>query len=262
MFYWIYDLPTWALGGLISFVFVAVTCLGIVVFRPLVHRWMRHEHRANDLVGLMLSCFAVFYGLLLGLIAVAAFQTYSTIDDNVNREAAVLTSMYHMVSNYPEPKKEEMQGKLRDFTWNTIHVVWPLQQQGQLAPDGNARMNDIYATLLDFEPTTKSQEIIHAETLRQLNAYAQLRRDRLASVTAGIPPVLWYVVAIGAVLNIVLIWLFDMEVRVHLILGGILALFMGMVIFMIAAMDNPFRGEVSISVDPIASVYDGLMKSP
>ena len=123
-------------------------------------------------------------------------------------------------------------------------------------------MGSIYTTLLAFQPTTRSQEIIHAETLRELCHYVELRRARLASVTAGIPSVLWYVVAIGALLNIVLIWLFDMALHLHLILGGVLSLFLGMVIFLIAAMDNPFRGEVSISSDALRSVYESLMKPP
>ncbi len=260
MFYWIYDMPTWQLGVFMSFVFVGVTCLGIVAFRPFVHRWIRAESRANDLVAFTLSSFAVFYGLLLGLLAVAAFQTYSNIDDNVSREAASLTSLYHMISNYPMPIREELQDEVRQYTLNTIEVGWPLQRQGIVPSGGPQRMSLIYSTLLPFQPQDKGQEVVHAETLRGLNHYVELRRLRLASVTAGIPAVLWYVVAVGALLNIILIWLFDMELRVHLILGGVLSLFLGIVIFLIAAMDNPFRGEVSISPDALQSVYNSLMK--
>ena len=81
-------------------------------------------------------------------------------------------------------------------------------------------------------------------------------------MTTGIPAVLWWVVAIGAVLNIALLWLLDMEIHVHLILGGILSLFLGIVIFLIAAMDNPFRGQVSVGPDAFQLVYDTTMKPP
>lgn len=262
MFYWIYDMPTWALGALISFVFLGITWLGIVGCRPLVHKYLRSESRANDLVGFTLSSFAVFYGLLLGLIAVAVFQAYSNIDDNVNHEAASLTSLYHMVSQYPQPIRGEMQEKLRQYTLDTIEVGWPQQQHGIVPSGGPQRMSILYEKLLPFQPQDKRQEIVHAETLRELNHYVELRRSRLASVTAGIPGVVWYVVAIGALLNVVLICLFDMNLRVHLILGSSLSLFLGMLIFLIAAMDNPFRGEVSISPEALQSVYNSLMKPP
>ena len=67
-------------------------------------------------------------------------------------------------------------------------------------------------------------------------------------------------VAFGALLNIVLIWIQDMEIHVHLILGGALASILGAVIFLIAALDNPFRGQVSVGPDSIALVYETLMK--
>ena len=61
-------------------------------------------------------------------------------------------------------------------------------------------------------------------------------------------------------MNIVLIWMQDMEIHVHLILGAILASILATVIFLIAELDNPFRGEVSIGPDSIERVYEGVMK--
>jgi hypothetical protein len=86
-----------------------------------------------------------------------------------------------------------------------------------------------------------------------------LRRARLNSVTTGIPAVLWCVVAIGAFLNIVLIWMLDMEIHVHAILAAVLSLFLGVVIFLVAAMDNPFRGQVSVGPEALELVYQTYM---
>jgi hypothetical protein len=40
-----------------------------------------------------------------------------------------------------------------------------------------------------------------------------------------------------------------------LALGGVLAFFLGTVIFLIASMDNPFRGEVSIQPEAFSTLY-------
>jgi Protein of unknown function (DUF4239) len=115
--------------------------------------------------------------------------------------------------------------------------------------------------LVGYEPRDRREEIVQAETFRQFNAFVEARRARLASVTTGIPAAMWWVVAIGAVLNIslLLLLLMDMELHVHFILGGVLALFLGMVIFLIAALDNPFRGEVSVGPDAFQLIYDTVM---
>jgi hypothetical protein len=51
----------------------------------------------------------------------------------------------------------------------------------------------------------------------------------------------------------------DMEIHVHLILGAVLASILGAVIFLIAELDHPFRGEVSIGADSIERVYKTVM---
>jgi hypothetical protein len=40
-----------------------------------------------------------------------------------------------------------------------------------------------------------------------------------------------------------------MEIHLHLFLGGALAAFLGIVIFLIAELDNPFRGDLSVGPD-------------
>jgi hypothetical protein len=52
----------------------------------------------------------------------------------------------------------------------------------------------------------------------------------------------------------------DMEIHVHLFLGAVLAAILGAVIFLIAELDRPFRGEVSIGPESIAHVYETVMK--
>jgi hypothetical protein len=78
---------------------------------------------------------------------------------------------------------------------------------------------------------------------------------RQHSVLTGIPPIMWYVVIIGAVINIGLLWLLDMDFISHMILGGLVSFFLGTVILLIVAMDNPFRGEVSVSPEPFEELY-------
>ena len=65
--------------------------------------------------------------------------------------------------------------------------------------------------------------------------------------------------AIGALINIMLIWMLNMRFFTHLLLGAIVSFFLGVMIFLIASLDNPMRGEVSVSPDNYQLVYDVLM---
>jgi hypothetical protein len=141
-----------------------------------------------------------------------------------------------------------------------IDEAWPLQKKGIVPTKGSLIINDFQETLIRFEPKTKGQEILHAETYRQFNSFVEARRLRLHSVTTGIPAILWWVVFIGAGVNILLIWMLDIKLVPHLILSGVISFYLATLIALIAAMDNPFRGEVCVSPEPYELVYQTVMK--
>ncbi len=259
MFYWIYDYPMAPIGALFVAVFVAVAWIGILVVRKTMHAWVHREPRANEMVGFALSSFFVLYGLLLGLLAVAAYQNYATVSDIVDREASSIAALHRDFVGYPQPTRELLLSGLREYTRYTIDEGWPQQRKGVVPQGGVERIGSLAKVLYAFEPDKKRDEIIHAEALREFNRLVETRRARLANVTTGLPAVLWWVLALGSFLSIALIWLLDMEIHVHIILGAILAGFLGIVVFLIAELDNPFRGEVSIGPGSIALVYQELM---
>ena len=260
MFYWIYDYPSLNIGALFGVVFVTAAWLSILFIRLSFHSWIHGEKRANDMVGFALSSFSVLYGLLVGLLAVAAYQNFSSVSDLVTKESSNLGALYRDLRGYPQPAKGRLRDELRDYARNVIDKSWPLQRQGIVPTEESHLMTKFIDDLVSFEPSKRSEEILHAETLRQLNSQVELRRSRLANVTAGIPAVLWWVVALGAVISIILLAMLDMEIHVHVILGAAVSLFLGVVIFLIAAMDHPFRGEVSVGPDAFQTIYDSLMK--
>jgi hypothetical protein len=260
MMYWIYDYPIWIIGPLFVAVFVVVTWIGIFLTRATVHSWLHRDEHANEMVGSALSNYFVLFGILLGLLAVATYQNYSAVSDIVDKEASSLSALYRDLSAYPQPVRSQLQDALREYTRYTIEEGWDDQRRGIVPSGGSKLITSVLHLLLTFDPGTEREKIIHAETLRQYNIKVEFGLARLSNVTTGLPAVLWWVVAFGALMNIILIWMQDMEIHVHLILGAVLASILGAVIFLIAELDNPFRGEVSVGPDSIAGVYDTVMR--
>ncbi len=67
---------------------------------------------------------------------------------------------------------------------------------------------------------------------------------------------------VGALINMLLVWMFDIGFAAHLVLGGLTAFFTATMLCLIALMDNPYRGELSVSPEAFQLIYDGLMKKP
>jgi hypothetical protein len=260
MMYWIYDYPSWVIGLLFCGTLVAFTWMGIFLTRATVHSWLHREKRANEMVGLALSSYFVLFGLLLGLVAVATYQNYANVSDIVDKEASSLAALYREISSLPQSIRGQLQQRLREYARYTIEEGWAQQRKG-IVPKGEVvRSGLLMRSLMDFEPSNEKEQIIYADALRESVHREELSRARLSNVTTGLPAVLWWVVGVGAAINIVLIWMQDMEIHVHLILGAALASILGLIIFLIAELDNPFRGEISIGPDAIARVYEDVMK--
>jgi hypothetical protein len=259
MFYWIYDLPTWQLVVMASVSLVAFSWFGAIFIRPILHLFIPRQAGLNEVVGYMLGAHSAFFGILLGLLALSAYQNYTQADGIVALEASKLGALYRDVSSYPEPTRSELQTLLRDYTRYVIDEAWPEQQKGIVPRGGNIRTARFQDRLLQFEPKTKNQEIIHAETLRQFNTFVETRRLRLNAVVSAIPAILWFVVFLGVGINVLLIWLLKMRIFAQLFYGGISAFFLASLVSLVAAMDYPFRGEVSISADAFRLIYDQLM---
>jgi hypothetical protein len=259
MLYWIYDVPALVVLLLFGTLFVGTCWLGIIFLCPRLKPLLHKDSGLNEILGDFLQYFGVIYGLLLGLLAVSTYQNHEDVERAVINEASALAALYRDVSVYPEPYATEFKGMLKDYTRRVIDEAWPLQRKG-IVPSGNVSyVAAFHARLVGFEPQTKGQEAMHDASLRQFNTFFEYRRSRLYSVNAGIPPIMWMTVAAGAIINILLLWLFDLRRGTHLLLGGLISFFTATMICVIALLDNPYRGEVGISAEAFELIYNQLM---
>jgi hypothetical protein len=155
----------------------------------------------------------------------------------------------------------ELQKDLREYTDQVINGAWPLQRRGKTPTAGFAYITRFQSALNTFEPATGGQKILHAETLRAYNLLIQARRQRLDAAGTALPGVMWGVIIPGAFIALTASFFFKVEdARLHGVLVLLLAAFIGLVIFMILALDRPFRGDLGLSPDPYQLIYDQLMK--
>ena len=257
---WIYDCPNWLFCTIIVGAFVAFALGGQIAVRRLLPRWYNGKDY-NDLVGQFLSASGVFFGITLGLLAVGAWENFGAVDDGVTQEASAIGVFYRTVDNYPEPHRTVLTDEVRTYTRREIDVAWPKQRQGVIpGPVGNVMLEQIQRYLTHIEPGSDAQKSLQSEALREFSQMVGARRKRLASVTTQLPPIIWFVVFGGSILNLSLMWLFVVENRLlHDVLTAILACMLGLLVFLLAVMDFPFRGEFSVGPDSFELVYSQLM---
>jgi Protein of unknown function (DUF4239) len=248
-FYWVYDLPTWQFALLSVIFFVAFAIAGLLIFRKFIFsRIIPQSH--NDIVSYFMAGLNAVYGITLGLIAVGAWENFSAVDDAVTREAAALSSLYQDLHLVQTPLGDTLRSQLREYTTYTIKDAWPQQQKGKIPSGGTERLTRFQENLAKVDLKTKTEEIIFAETYAEFNRLIEYRRIRLQNITTALPAAVWYVIFFGAFLNIIITWFFVSDkFHVHLLMMALFAALLGSLVFLVAAMDNPFRGELSVGAD-------------
>jgi hypothetical protein len=258
--YWVYDLPNWLFGALTVAVFVAIGVLGLYLTRSWVRRLHIVNHSHNDIVGFYLAAVTVFYGISLGLLAVGTWTTYSEVEDRVDHEATAVGSLYRDTGAYPEPERSILRDDLRRYTREVIDKGWPLQQRGIVPNNATLTLDDFQAHFMAFEPVTERQKILAAESYRAYNELTAARRARLNTVTRGMPGPLWTLVIAGALLCIGVTWCFETRsFAMHFWMTVIFTALLGLMIYLIAVLDNPYRGRLSVTPEPLERVYQQVM---
>ena len=123
----------------------------------------------------------------------------------------------------------------------------PLMTQVRGTPAGWTIIDDIRASLQDFEPHTKAEEQLYAKGLDQVETLNDSRRMRLVAAEEGIPGVLWAVLIFGGIAAVGFTYLFGLEnTWAHRVMVVILAGVIGLVLFTIGAKEHPFSGGARI----------------
>ncbi len=257
--FWIYDIPTWQLGVLIVGSLLISSCLGLILSRDWIYRYFKITHDSLDYINGFFSAMGMLYGLLIGLVAVSAWENYQQVSNIADTEATAIAQLYCDVSTLQEPTKTQLQDNLKDYLHFIINVSWPSHKLGKRNLGGTTILTRLINTASTFKVNTTEQQIMLAEVFTAYNRLIEARRTRLQAVDTGLPTELWVVLIIGgALIMLMTYFIYIPSLRTHVFMIAIFSILLGLMLFLIATLDHPFRGELSVSSDAYQAVLDQL----
>ena len=185
---WIYNSPTWLWGTVLIIALDAAACIGLVAFHRLLHIDLRRAD--NELTGFMLAVISVTYAVLLAFIAIATWESFTSSEGIVDREADCVGSIYRDTQGLPAAMGEEIRSDVRQYTDTVIHQEWPAQQTGKIRSQGWEPLRRIHSAIVTMHPADSGEAVLEAELLRTLNMLYTARSSRLSAVQGHIPIVI------------------------------------------------------------------------
>ena len=230
--------------------FVAFAVGGLVLVQRLVPIERRLAH--NDVAGFIYAVLGVAYAVLLGLMVVAVWQDWQAAQEAATQEANELSAVFWLAHGLPQPEGRHIQELARDYARVEVHEEWPLMRHGKSSPKAYELLDEMRASVEALHPTSDAQTVLFDNLLQRLHELGDARGARLLQAEEGLPAILWAVLLMGGVIEVGFTYLFGLQsTTVHVLMVAALALVIGLVLFTVAALDFPFRGDIRIGPEAL-----------
>jgi len=251
---WIYNSSPWLSSGVFIVCGIIISGVIVVVMTRLVGAETRHLH--NEATAVTVANIAVLYTVLVAFIAVAAWEDLSKASDITATEAGLVEDLYLDAQGFDNAEfTKKLQSKLVAYIKAVVGTEWPVQQAGGISSAAAPVLRDFRLTLIAPEPTSHGDQIVLQEMLRSLNSLYDARRSRRDAAAGHIPSAVWWVVIFLGLLTVGFMALLGLRSRwMHFALVAGLTTAMVVVVSLIVQLDYPFRGTISVSVDPFRQV--------
>lgn len=216
--------------------------------------FLHGESDENDLVATLVTVAGIFFALVMAVIATGVWDNFKTVSETVAHEAQSADSLYRDFESYRATDREHFQGLLKQYIGQVVDFDWKSQRRG-IDPGPNAGLDALMREVLAFKPESNAERLLHPDTVAEVSRLQAYRHARRHAVTLSLPPVLWLVVFAGAGLSISMVYTLRTEsARLHVLLVCALGAIVGLVLFLVLAMDHPLWGELSVPKDPFENL--------
>jgi hypothetical protein len=258
-FFWLYDFSKWGLYLIIFITFSSFSVLGyLVAKKPLTKYFHSKDIEINDVISHFTGIIGIFFGILIGLVAVGVWENYNSCQEKVDAESGNAMSLYRDCSGLPFQVSKVIKEDIKIYLKNVIKKEWPQSKKGNLPLAAIDDFNKIQQDLILFNPISERDKIVYTLCLDKFSILANSRRERVYATQNGLPPIVWTVTIIGCIVLISISWFFETDTRLHIVMSLIVGILLSTVMYMIVALDWPFRGTLSIDTGAYKFTLDRI----
>jgi Protein of unknown function (DUF4239) len=253
----LYSHSTWLIAVLVIGLWTGISLIGLYICHRRIN--VNTRHKDTETVGLTFAIVAVVYAVLLALITVDVFETFSKADAIATAESNKLSNLMLDSAGLPPKLAEELRSDINKYIDIVVNSEWPSQQAGKLGVKaflpGWTLLAHVSTELAAFEPASPGQSVDKSEMMHTMNDLIKARRGRIIAAGQHLPAVIWKMLLLGGMLSVGYTYLFGARTfGIHVAITGLIASTIGLVFVLIITLDYPFRGSVSVSSNDFRNI--------
>jgi hypothetical protein len=240
------------LAALIILGAAAVSAAGMLILR----RWAPEGTYFKDPIpaGAVYTVAGTAYMVIVAFVFFVAFENYHAAKTDAQDEATATLAMFHAVGPFSPETRARLQRQVICYAREVISRGWPAMREGKDSPVVDARVRALEETA-ERTPISGAKQLAAYEEWFALNEERRRgRQGRIAEAEGLVPPVVWLILIIGAVVVIATVGFFA-DVRetpvtqAAMIAAVAIIVVSGLVL--VRFLDNPYEDK-SGSIKPTA----------
>jgi Protein of unknown function (DUF4239) len=248
----VYRYPIWAVGLLL----VGAAVFGAVLLE-LCAIELRQKH--NDVAAAIFSIIGVTYAVLLAFVAMLAWEGFNRAKAASYAEAALIGDVYNLSVGFGDPEKSSIRNEILGYARRVVTVEWPAQAEGRMVDEDSIYLDGLNKMALALHPPRQTDGDLHSLLLQTIERLWDARQQRLLAAQTTIPDIVWFVVIVGGALTVAFgAFLGAPSLRMQLAMSAVLAASGALVLILIIALSNPFRGDFRVSTAPFEHVLSRM----
>jgi Protein of unknown function (DUF4239) len=250
-------LSTVLLGGLILSLAILLAVSGLIFAQHRIPLELRQSH--NVPISIIYGALYITFGVIIGFSAYLVLNKYTTSQTTVANEAGTVRSLYYLAGQFPQSQRDQLQDLATSYARAVVDEEWPLMRKGQPSPRAAILNQEITKSVDSFQPSTSPEQALYSQALQRAHELNQNRTLRLLYSSEGLPPILWTVLGVLAVMIILFTYFLGMEsALLHILAVAALTAGLSLTMFTTIALDQPFRGDLRVSPDAFETVLNEL----
>jgi hypothetical protein len=242
----LYSVPDWLMLIVAIAAGAALACVGHLAVRRAFPKIDFSE--LNVVAGIVLGVVGALFAVTVAFIIAIVWQEFDVTGQRAAHEIAAATDLWHVSQGFPAPLGSEVRHNLASYADLMVNDEWPAMRNGKSSPRAEAVLTRTFQDVARFRPADAGEANAQQAALQYLGALHDARHHRLDDNTSGIAPFEWTILFIGAFVIVGLCYLVGLsDFRLQLLMTGTVGAMIAAMFVLIFELDEPFRGDVSIS---------------
>ncbi len=203
----------------------------------------------KDATGNLFRVVGWLFTLLLSLTFTDVVSELSLTENAIQKEAAAIEDVYHNLRRLGLEETREARRMLAAYVTAVLEKELPQLANDQLAEEASIAWRQLQDEVLRIPINGRMQETLQAGVIADMDRVSDFRIARLQQAREG-PSAVLYVVLFGFLVTMVYFGIYEPR-RSMVALLTLYTVFVGVVIYLILAMADPFQGTLSVSSGPL-----------